>query len=465
MKPLSIAQIAHATGGRSSGDPTLTVSSVAIDSQQAGPGSLFVPQIGQRVDAHDYITSALEHGAVAAVVSRSPISPTGLKAWVAVPDTRRALQDIARYHRLRFSLPLITVTGSVGKTSTKDMIAEALASRWQVAKTAGNMNSQVGLPLSLLTLDDGDQAGVFELGMSEFGEIAELSLIARPDIAVITNIGISHIEQLGSQENILREKLSVNAGMGADGIMVLKGDDPFLARQRGQLPQKTVFYGMADWCDYRAEEIVSDRSGVSFVLVCASGRQPVSLPVPGRHNVYNALAALAAADLCGIDLAAAAGALANFQGEKMRLQIVDCGGIHIIDDTYNASPDSMRAALAVLADLKPAGRRIAVLADMFELGALSRQSHYDLGKAAAELDIDLLLTVGERATDIADGAIAAGGSTRVERFPCNNEAIARLQQLLTPGDAVLVKGSRGMHTEEIVAGIKNVMDADNADLL
>lgn len=453
MKPLSIEQIAHATGGRLSGDPSLSVSSVVIDSQQAGPASLFVPQIGQRVDAHNYIASAVEHGAVAAVVSRPPTPLTQLTTWVEVPDTRRALQDIARYHRQRFSFPLITVTGSVGKTSTKDMIAAALASRWQVAKTAGNMNSQVGLPLSLLTLDDGDQAGVFELGMSEFGEITELSLISCPDIAVITNIGISHIEQLGSQENILREKLSVGAGMSADGIMVLKGDDPFLARQRDQLPQKTVFYGMADWCDYRAEEIISDLSGVSFVLVCDNRRQPVHLPVPGRHNIYNALAALTVADLCGIELDAAAGALANFHGEKMRLQIIDCGGIHIIDDTYNASPDSMRAALAVLADLKPTGRRIAVLADMFELGALSEQSHYNLGKTVAELGIDVLLTVGERAAGIADGAMATGGSTLVERFPNNNEANARLQQLLTPGDAVLVKGSRGMHTEEIVEGI------------
>jgi len=453
MKPLSIAQIAHATGGRLSGEPTLAVSSVVIDSQQAGPDSLFVPQIGQRVDAHDYIASAVEHGAVAAVVSRPPTPLTKLTTWVEVPDTRRALQDIARYHRLRFSFPLITVTGSVGKTSTKDMIAAALASRWQVAKTAGNMNSQVGLPLSLLTLDDGDQAGVFELGMSEFGEIAELSLIARPDIGVITNIGISHIEQLGSQENILREKLSVGAGMSESGIMVLKGDDPLLAPQHDHLPQKAVFFGMANWCDYRAEELVSDRSGVSFILVCASGRQPVSLPVPGRHHVYNALAALAVADLCGIELDAAAGALANFHGEKMRLQIIDCGSIHIIDDTYNASPDSMRAALAVLADLKPTGRRIAVLADMFELGALSEQSHYDLGKTVADLGIDCLLTVGERAAGIADGAMAASGSTLVESFPGNHEAVARLQELLTPGDAVLVKGSRGMHTEEIVSGI------------
>jgi len=454
LKPLNISQIVEATGGRLTGDPTLSLSSVVIDSQQARPGSLFVPQIGKRVDAHDYIGSAVENGAVAAVVSRPPSLEPALSAWVEVSNTLQALQDIARYHRRRFHIPLVTVTGSVGKTSTKDMIADALSSRWQVAKTAGNMNSRVGLPLSLLTLDDGDQAGVFELGMSEFGEMAELSLIAGPDIAVITNIGISHIEQLGSQENIMREKLSINAGMSENGIMVMKGDDPFLAPHRNKLPQKTVFYGMADWCDYRAEDIVSGVSGVSFALIYPSGRQEVSLPIPGQHNVYNALAALAVADLCGIDLASAAGALANFQGEKMRLQIVECGGIHIIDDTYNASPDSMRAALAVLADLKPTtSRRIAVLADMFELGTLSKQSHYDLGKTVAELSIDLLLTVGERAAGIADGAENVGGPTIVERFSDNAAVAARLQELLLSGDAVLVKGSRGMHTEEIVAGI------------
>jgi len=453
LKPFTSAQIAEATGGRLNGDPALAVTSIVIDSNQARPGSLFIPQIGKKVDAHDYLASAVENGAVAAVVSRPPGDGSPLSTWVLVDNTLQALQDIARFHRSRFAIPLITVTGSVGKTSTKDMIADALASCWQVAKTAGNMNSQVGLPLSLLTLDDGDQAGVFELGMSEFGEIAELSRITRPDIAVITNIGISHIEQLGSQENIQREKLSINAGMSEHGVLVLRGDDPLLAPFKDSLPQRTVFYGMADWCDYRAGEIVSDLFGVSFVLYHPGGRQAVKLPVPGRHNVYNALAALAVADICGIDLMAAAAALASFHSEKMRLQITECDGIHIIDDTYNASPDSMRAALAVLADLNPAGHRIAVLADMFELGALSWQSHYALGQNVAALGIDRLLTVGERAAGIADGAEADGGPTIVERFLTNNEAIARLQQLLLPGDAVLVKGSRGMHTEEIVAGI------------
>ena len=453
MKPLKIAQIGEATRGRLTGDPALSVSSVAIDSRQAQPGSLFIPQIGNRVDGHDYIGTAVGNGAVAVVASRPSAENSRLSAWVQVNDTLQALQDIALFHRNRFPIPLVTVTGSVGKTSTKDMIADVLASSWKVAKTAGNMNSRVGLPLSLLTLDEGDQAGVFELGMSEFGEIAQLSLISRPDIAVITNIGISHIEQLGSQENIMREKLSINAGMNEKGVLVLKGDDPFLAPHKNKLPQRTVFFGMADWCDYRAEEIISDVSGVSFVLKYPAGRQSVTLPVPGQHNVYNALAAMAVADLCGIDLKLAAGALAKFQGEKMRLQIVECGGIHIIDDTYNASPDSMRAALAVLAELKPARRRIAVLADMFELGSLSQQSHYDLGQTVSALGIDLLITVGERAAGIADGAIAAGGSIIVERFPDNARATARLQELLTEGDAVLAKGSRGMHCEEIIAGI------------
>lgn len=453
MKPLKIAQIVEATGGRLTGDPALSVSSVAIDSRQAQPGSLFIPQIGNRVDGHDYIGTVVRNGAAAVVASRPPAEDSRLSAWVQVNDTLQALQDIALFHRNRFPIPLVTVTGSVGKTSTKDMIADVLASSWKVAKTAGNMNSRVGLPLSLLTLDEGDQAGVFELGMSEFGEIAQLSLISRPDIAVITNIGISHIEQLGSQENIMREKLSINAGMNEKGVLVLKGDDPFLAPHKNKLPQRTVFFGMADWCDYRAEEIISDVSGVSFVLKYPAGRQSVTLPVPGQHNVYNALAAMAVADLCGIDLKLAAAALAKFQGEKMRLQIVECGGIHIIDDTYNASPDSMRAALAVLSELKPTRRRIAVLADMFELGSLSQQSHYDLGQTVSALGIDLLITVGERAAGIADGAIAAGGSIIVERFLDNARAIARLQELLTEGDAVLVKGSRGMHCEEIVAGI------------
>lgn len=460
MKPLTMKHIAEATGGHLTGDPALIVTSVAIDSNQVQPGSLFVPQIGKRVDAHDYIRSAAQNGATAAVVSRQPADLSVFTSWITVDDTLQSLQDIASYHRNRFSVPIITVTGSVGKTSTKDMIAEALSSSWQVAKTAGNMNSRVGLPLSLLTLADGDQAGVFELGMSEFGEMAELSRISRPDIAVITNIGISHIEQLGSQENIMREKLSITTGMSGKGILVLNGDDPFLVRHRGKLPQRTVFYGMNEWCDYRAGEILSDLPGVSFILSHPGGSLTVNLPVPGQHNVYNALAALAVADLCGIDLTAAAAALADFHSEKMRLQISDYNGIRLIDDTYNASPDSMRAALAVLAECKTSRRRIAVLADMFELGELSQQSHYNLGLTVASLGIDLLLTVGERAAGIADGADSAGGSTNTERFLSNSEAISRLQYLLEPGDTVLIKGSRGMHTEEIVTGIQNAIDLE-----
>jgi len=457
LRTLTMQHIAEATGGRLTGDPALTVTSIVIDSNQAKPGCLFVPQIGQRVDAHDFIGSAANNGAVAAVISREPANIKVFSAWVTVDDTLRALQDIARYYRNRFSVPIITVTGSVGKTSTKDMIADALSVSLQVAKTAGNMNSRVGLPLSLLTMEDGDQAGVFELGMSEFGEIAELSGISLPDIAVITNIGLSHIEQLGSQENIMREKLSINAGMSDNGILVLNGDDPFLAPYRNNLPQRTVFYGMAEWCDYRAGEIVSDLTGVAFNLYYPGGRQEVHLPVPGQHNVYNALAALAVADLSSVPITDAASALADFHNEKMRLQISECGGIQVIDDTYNASPDSMRAALAVLADCHPEGRRIAVLADMFELGELSQQSHYELGLTVAALGIDLLLTVGERAAGIAAGAESVGGPVKTERFANNGEALARLQVILEPGDAVLVKGSRGMHTEEIVAGIKDAM--------
>lgn len=461
MKPFSIGQVVAAAGGQLiSGDPDSLLTSIAIDSRKVLPGSLFVPLIGSRVNGHDFIESAIQNGA-RAVISSQP-KPGGLTlpgAWIKVHDTLQALQDIARSRRDSFTGPVVGVTGSVGKTSTKDMVACALSSVWEVMKSAGNMNSQVGLPLSLLELEDRHQAGVFEMGMSEFGEMRILSLLARPDIAVITNIGVSHIEQLGSRENIMREKLSIAAGMKETGILILNGDEPLLAQHRGQLPQKTLFFGQADWCDYRAEEIRSEESGTSFMLKYpGEGSTEVSLSVPGKHNVYNALAALAVAHQCGIDPEIAAAALAHFAGEKMRLQLITCGDIILIDDTYNASPDSMNAALTVLAQLGNVKRRIAVLADMFELGALSYQSHYDLGQAAAAKGIDLLLTVGQRAAWIADGAEASAGKTQCERFSNNQEVLTRLQQLLQSGDAILIKGSRGMHCEEIVAGIRAILN-------
>ncbi|MCG9969077.1 UDP-N-acetylmuramoyl-tripeptide--D-alanyl-D-alanine ligase [Pelotomaculum terephthalicicum JT] len=460
MKPLSVEQVLHAAGGRllcGSRDKKFLL--VHTDSKKKGNNSLFVPIIGSRVDGHDFIEDAFANGAAGVLTQRHKDDVVGEGVWIAVDNTRKALQDIACYHRGRFNIPVTAVTGSAGKTSTREMIAAALSAEKCVLKTEGNFNSRVGLPLTILMLEDRHEAGVVEIGMSEFGEIAELSLIAKPDIAVVTNIGISHIEQLGSLENIQREKMSITRGMNNNGIVILNGDDPLLAEYKGKMRHKTFFYGLADWCDYRAECVEHGNNSSSFEFVYPEGRQRVYVPAAGRHNVYNALAALSAACQNGIELDAAARGLSAFKGEKMRQQLLESGDLHIIDDTYNASPDSMAAALLVLAGMNGVKRRIAVLADMMELGRFAYQSHFDLGVKAAEYGIDVVLTVGTRAAWIAEGIESVRGCTGVEKYADNKGALESLKKMIKSGDAVLVKGSRSMRTEEIVAGIKDkVMD-------
>ncbi len=447
---LTVRQIAEAAGGRLlCGDAAARVTSVCLDSRQLKPGCLFVPVVGERVDAHRFLGQAEEAGAAAAFTQEHD-SASGRMAWIRVPDTRRALQDLAAWHRSRFSIPVVGVTGSVGKTTTKEMVALALSASFSVLKTEGNRNSQLGLPLTLLGLSPADGAAVIEMGMSEFGEMARLAAVARPDYAVVTNIGVSHLENLKTQENIRSEKLHITDAFHEGSVLFLNGDDPLLAALRGKTACRTVFYGTQPWCGVRAEALQTSKDGSRFTAEVCGRRWPVEIPAPGRHNVLNALAALAVAfELCGGDCSGAVRALAQYRPPAMRQQIHTVGGVTVIDDSYNASPDSMRSSLDVLASLRGSGRCIAVLADMLELGDYSAQAHEQVGAYAAQAGADLLAAVGAAAEGYCRGAAGKSG-LQARHFLQKADATAFLQREIQPGDVVLVKGSRGMKMEEIV---------------
>ena len=449
---MTVGQIADACSGKILyGDPKTVVTSVSADSRKIEKGALFVPIIGEKNDAHKFIPSAFKAGA-AAVLSQEPSSPCG-KAIISVKNTLTALQSIAAAYRNKFSIPFIGVTGSVGKTTTREMTALALSSELNVMKTHGNFNSQIGLPLTMFSLDENHEAAVMEMGMSNFGEMERLAKIARPDFAVVTNIGLSHIGQLKTKENIMKEKLHIADCFGENSAAFLNGDDEMLYSLKGRLPFDVIYYGTGSNSDFRAVNIETHSEFSKFEYIVPGGNHGcVTLPVPGKHYILDALAALAVCARLGVSLNKAAAALSNYRPLSMRQQIRSINGITVIDDSYNSSPDALKESINVLSGFK-GGKRIAVLADMLELGDFSQKAHFSAGIHAAKSDIDSIFAIGEHAKAIADGAFSVRPDMDCRVFGSNADALMAVKESLSPGDTVLVKGSRGMHTDEIVKGI------------
>lgn len=450
---MTVREIVAACGGNMlCGDPDTVVTSVVTDSREVVEGSLFVPLKGEKTDAHTFLHAAFASGAAAAL-TQEHTRMDAERTWIAVNSTQLALQHIAAAYRKRFHIPVVGVTGSVGKTTMKEMVALALSARYSVMKTRGNHNSQIGLPLMMFEFSQQHEVAVVEMGMSNFGEMARLAQIAEPKYAVMTNIGISHIGQLKTQENILREKLHITDQFTQGSVLFLNGDDPMLACLRKKMPYETFFYGTAPWCDFRAEGITVQKETTAFSCI-APGRKRVDviLPVPGMHYALDALAGLAVAERLGVPLDQAAIALGDYRPLAMRQQIYHVNEVTVIDDSYNSSPDAAKSSLSVLSGFR-SGRRVAVLADMLELGEYSRQAHFEVGVCAAEKGVDILLTVGPEAKAVAEGARSVQPGIDCRVFDKNDQAVAELKSFLTPGDAVLIKGSRGMHTDEIVRAL------------
>lgn len=447
MEHITVKEIVEATDGRLlCGNPSTPLIHISIDSRVMKGQDLFVPLVGEKVDAHRFISQAIQQGAAAVLTSEHDEMDAEIP-WIRVEDTKKALQCIGTYYRNRLKLPLIGITGSVGKTTTREMIAAGLSAAYQVYKTPANHNSQVGVPITLSEIGQKDEVGVIELGMSEPGELTVIAQIANVEMAVITNIGVTHMEQLGSKENIFKEKLSIQDGLKQGGILFLNGDDELLKNTKAREGFRTIYYGTKENSDYRAEDIVMNHGFPSFTAVYQEERVPVQLQVMGLHNVQNAMVALAVARELKVPMEDAAARLGAFTGFQNRQQIFQVNGITMIDDTYNASPVSMKAGIDVLRSLAAKGRKIAVLADMKELGEKSPQFHYEIGAYLKEHPVDLVVTLGELVKEI-------GQSVPIVVFNDRVLLIQYLEKELSAGDCVLLKGSNSMKLEEVVTYFK-----------
>ncbi len=458
MKNVTVEDIVTACNGTLlCGDEKAQVKHVSFDSRECKEDMLFVPLIGEKADGHHYIASAFRNGAIAVFTSehsREDI-PEELKeyAWIKVKDTREALQALAGWYRQKIEIPVIGITGSVGKTTTRAMVAEALSGSFSVYQTKGNLNSQIGVPVMLLETGEED-ISVLEMGMSEFGEMDRLTRMVRPEIAVITCIGVAHIEQLKTRENICGEKMAITHGMKPEGILLLNGDDDMLAGKRGSVLQKVYYYGTGPDCEFRAENIRIVRGRAEFDAVYGEKRIPVSLAMPGRHNVLNALAALAACELSGASMEAGAEKLSIFEGIKMRQQIYSMDCYTVIDDSYNANPDSMKAGIRVLMEYPAQGRKVAVLGDMLELGEQELAFHKEVGSFAAALGVDNLCTIGELSKVMEEAARQTNEHIQTRHFETREELTGYLKKLLKPEDVVLLKGSRGMQLNLVADALR-----------
>ena len=421
---------------------------VATDTRNLAAGALFVALSGERFDGHDFIEAAVRQGAAGIVASREP---AGLPATVAVflvSDTRLAYQDLARFHRCRFLMPVIAVTGSNGKTSTKDMIAAVLSTQRNILKTEANFNNEIGLSQTLLKIAPEHEAVVVEMGMRGLGEIAGLAATALPTVGVVTNVGETHLERLGSVENIAAAKAELVQALPMDGIAVLNGDDVHVMAMRQKTNARVVTYGTGPDLDVQAINLQYSAQGVTFDCRTKQATTGIALPVPGIHNVYNALAAIAVALELGVGLEAAACGLATFEPGKMRLNIRKYGDVTVIDDTYNASPLSMAAAIDVLATVAK-GRKLAAIGDMLELGTAAQAAHEKVGRQLAAAGVETVLALGDMARVAAETA-RDHGVAMVVACPDHPAAIALLRKILLPGDTLLLKGSRGMTMEKLL---------------
>lgn len=444
MEPMDLREIAGTLGCRWEGGEQITT--VTTDSRDVPPGSLFVALAGDRFDGHDYVAQSLEKGAAAAVICRDcPGDPGRL---LRVEDTRDALIAIGGLYRSKFSPRCVGITGSVGKTTTKEMIAAVVGAAYETLKTEGNLNNEIGMPKTLLRLTPATQAAVIEMGMQGFGEIAKLAEAVKPDIGVITNIGVSHMEQLGTRENILKAKLELADALPDGAPLFLCGDNDLLATV--EIPRLRVrFYGIdAPGCAVRATDIRDNGCETSFTLVDEAGTLPVTIPCAGRHNVENALAAYCVGRALDIPAETCAAALGSYVPAGMRQKVVRWRNMTIVEDCYNASPDSMRAALETLGTYPGATRRIAVLSDMLELGKISDQAHFGVGSFAAQKGADLLLVYGEKARLYVRGAMERG--LEALWFPDKAALLAELRRRLCPDCVVWVKGSHGMRMETLL---------------
>ncbi len=452
MKQLSLRNIAAASHGIYHGDGALLdreIAGVAIDSRKVEADFLFVPIKGARVDGHTFIPQVMESGALC-TLTEQPLSDVSFP-WIQVPSTADALRDIAAFYRNSLDIKVVGITGSVGKTSTKETIASVLSQKYRVLKTEGNYNNEIGLPLTVFQIRPEHQVAVLEMGIDHFGEMHRLASVSQPDICVITNIGLAHMENLGSRDGILKAKTEVFDHLKPDATVILNGDDDKLCTVSQVQGKAPVFFGLDSSRDAWADGIENlGLRGTRCTLHLPAGDVRVHIPLPGEHMVYNALAGACAGLALGLSLEEIREGLATLRTIAGRSNLIDTGSLLIIDDCYNASPASMKSSLDVLATAE--GRKVAVMGDMFELGPGERELHYNTGVYAARKGIDVICCIGSLSRSTWEGARSqrTADSGSVLYFETRDEFLDKMKNVIQKGDTVLVKASHGMEFSKIV---------------
>ena len=455
MQPMTVTEIAAVVSGVwwNPCEQVPAISAVSTDSRNITPGCLFLPWVGEQFDGHNFIDAALDAGAAGCLCAKLPQDIRPDKFYIKVADTRLALRDMASAYRDKFDIPFVQITGSVGKTTTKEMIAAVLGAKLNVLKTPENFNNDIGTPLTLFGLSPEHQAAVIETGMNHFGEIEYLGAMVRPDIAVISNIGDAHIEYLGSRGGILKAKCEIFEHLKDDGIAILNGDDALL--DTVTLPQRIIRCGQSEHCQVRISDILDHGvNGITCTVTSEKDVYHLNIPTPGEHMAYAASIAVAVGEVLGLSKEEIIRGVAAYApiGSRMHILRLSDGRV-LLDDCYNANPQSVSAALEVLARTE-CERRVAVLGDMGELGDLTEQAHFNAGALAAMLGIDFVVAIGSKAVKIADGA--AMGGAEVLHFATREEAMPTLREQLQPHTTMLIKASHAMHFEEIVKELQMI---------
>lgn len=461
LEPTTVYEICQWTSGKLVTDVWQTlVSGVSTDTRTITPGDLFVPIKGENFDGHNFISEAITKGAFGVLVAEGnaiPQIPDKKYFVIQVPDTKRALGDLAKTYRARFSIPVIAITGSNGKTTVKEMIASILSQRYCVLKNKGNLNNEIGLPLTLFQLGKRHQVAIIELAMSALGEIHRLAEISQPSIGVVTNVAEAHLEFFSSLDEIAIAKAELVESLKKENTIVLNADDARVARFAKLTKAKVTSFGIQKKADFQATNISfnQEKLRVEFQLITPQKSTNVFIPIIGLHHVYNALAAAATVWCLLPDLDLIAQGLENVKLPQMRMELIKIGGITLINDAYNANPKSMNAALQTLAQMKSSGRKIAVLGTMRELGEISVPAHQQIGTTVASLNLDYLITVGELGHHVAFGAKQAGMKPeQVYEYESNQDAAKFLSSLVQPEDLILIKASRKIKFEEIVSYLR-----------
>ncbi len=451
MAEFSIAEIIEATGAKLiHGEKNKLVKGIGTDSRNIAPGMLFIPLRGERFDGHEFLSAAIGNGAVAVFTENENVAPEGATI-LHVENTLRALQDLARYHRRRVNIEVIAVTGSSGKTTTKNLISSVLEEQYSVCKTEKNHNNEIGLPLTLLKLTEEYDVCVVEMGMRGLGQIAELTSIAEPTIGVVTNVGTAHMELLGNRRNIARAKAELIEALPAEGTAVLNMDDEFVAGMEKKAKGRVIGYGMCAQAMVQALDIEYETGRTRFTCRSFDEVFPVKMSLVGEHNVYNALAAISVARTLGITSYKIQRALANTVGEEMRQEVIEIDGKYFINDAYNANPQSVQAGIESLKQYGK-GRKIVVLGDMLELGSAAEKYHTELATPLFNAGVEVLITVGELSAKLAKKAKEYG----LKSMACSDtkEAAQELSNIIEQNDIILIKGSRSIQMENIIKAMQ-----------